>query len=128
MKHGLFEILGALFLIFALQSCFHFHHHNVDISINDKDEDYQLSASYPQEKTRAVENFIKHCTEHNSHFSFSNHANIDGNLILDDNTKFYLKSREGYLKIKFNKEDNSTESYEKVKDMCEGIKNVLVNN
>ena len=58
--------------------------------------------------------------------SFIN-SRIDGTLGFDDNTTFYIKKYPGYLEIKFDKNKNSSESYYRVKAMCEGIKKVVSN-
>jgi len=129
MKIRFFLIAGGLFFLSVFSSChWHHHYHDVSISINDDEDIYQLSARFDEGKTRAVDNYIKACTETNERFRYGGHGDLEGTLILDDNSKVYIKSREGRLKIKFNKEENSAESYERVKDMCEGIKELLAKN
>ena len=44
---------------------------------------------------------------------------------LKDGTKFHVKSSPGRMDIQLNKEENSIESYNRIKSMCEGIKNIL---
>jgi len=46
-------------------------------------------------------------------------------ITLDDKTTFYMKSYPGELKIKLNKQDNSYDSYTKIKDLCEGLKEII---
>ena len=128
MKIRFLLIAGSLFFVSIFSSCYWHHHHDVSISINDDEDIYQLSARFDDDKTRAVDNYIKACTETYGRFSYGGQGDLEGTLILDDNTKVYVKSREGRLKIKFNKEENSEEAYEKVKDMCEGIKELLAKN
>lgn len=128
MKSKFLLVAGCLFLLSVFSSCYWHHHHDVSISINDDEDIYQLSARFDEGKTRAVDNYIKAHTETNGRFGYEGHGDLEGTLILDDNTRIYIKSREGRLKIKFNKEENSAESYERVKEMCEGIKELLAKN
>lgn len=56
--------------------------------------------------------------------SFVN-TRTDAMITLDDKTTFYMKSNPGELKIKLNKQDNSYESYTEIKDLCEGLKEIM---
>jgi hypothetical protein len=117
-----------VFLLSVFSSCFRYHDNDVSISIKEDDEEYRLSARFDDSKTRAVQNYIKDCTSPNSIFNHGGHNEIDATLTLDDNTRFYIKSYEGRLKIKLNKEENSEESCERIKEMCEGVKQLLAEN
>ncbi|GAB2840278.1 hypothetical protein [Ferruginibacter profundus] len=129
MKVRFVLVAGVLFFLSVFSSCHrHRHYHDVSISINDDEDIYQLSARFDDRKTRAVENYIHEYTDAADIFKYGGHGNMDATLILDDESKVYVKSREGWLKIKFNKDENSEEAYERVKDMCEGIKEILAKN
>ncbi|MGG9963910.1 hypothetical protein [Ferruginibacter sp. SUN106] len=129
MKVRFLLMAGALFLGIVFSSChWHRHYHDVSVSINDDEDIYQLTARFDDNKTRAIENYIHEYTDGDNIFQRGGHGNMDATLILDDESRVYIKSREGCLKIKFNKEENSEEAYERVKDMCEGIKEILAKN
>ena len=132
MKTRFLFVAAALFLGTAFSSCwhdyYHYNHDNVSVSVQEDDEEYRLNAKYDEDKTMAVDNYIKSCTGSDGHYRYGGHGNFDATLTLDDNSRVYIKSREGRLKIKFNKEENSEEAYEKIKDMCEGIKEILAEN
>jgi hypothetical protein len=121
MKIRFFLIAGCIFFLCVFSSCFNYNSNDLSISVNDNDEEYQLTARFDERKTRAVENYIKECTATSSIFKRTG-------VTLDDNTKIYIKSQEGRLKIELNKNENSEESYERIKDMCEGIKELLTEN
>jgi hypothetical protein len=125
MKVRFLLVAGALFFMSVLSSCHRHHYHDVAVSINDDDDIYQLSARFDDRKTRVIEDYIEECTEAGNIFKNGDEDNRDVTLTLDDNSKIYIKSREGRLKIKFNKEENSEESFDRVRDMCEGIKEIL---
>ena len=128
MKKVFILVAACVFLATIFSSCFNYHDNDVSISIQEGEEEYKLSAHFEDRKTRAVQNFIKEYTASGISFKRKNNNYIDATVTLDDNTRFYIKSKEGLLKIKFDKEQNSEESYEKVKAMCEGVKDLLAEN
>jgi hypothetical protein len=128
MKKVFIVVAAGIFLANILSSCFNYHDNDVSISIQEDEEEYKLSAHFEDRKTKAVQNFIKEYTASTINFKSSNNNYLDATVTLDDNTRFYIKSKEGLLKIKFDKEENSEASYEKVKEMCEGVKDLLAEN
>jgi len=127
MKKVFILIAASLILLNVLSSCYNYHSNDdVSISIKEDDNEYRLSARFDDRKTRAIQNYICEFAEQRNFFKAGHH--IDGTVTLDDNTRVYIKSYEGHLKIKFDKEENSDESYEKVQEMCEGIKELLAEN
>jgi hypothetical protein len=50
---------------------------------------------------------------------------MNSGMILDDKTTFYVKKTPGYLNIKLDKEKNSKEAFTKLKDVLEGIGDVV---
>ena len=128
MKKIFILVAACVFLANIFSSCFNYHDNDVSVSIQEDEEEYKLSAHFEDRKTRAVQNFITEYTTSAINFKSSNNYYIDATVTLDDDTRFYIKSKEGLLKIKFDKEQNSEESYEKVKEMCEGVKELLAEN
>jgi hypothetical protein len=84
-----------------------------------------LSARYDPDETRNLENYMTNKIGRTSDMSFVN-TRIKGQLTLDDNTTFYIKKYPGYLEIKLDKRRNSYESYQRMKQMCEGIKKAVI--
>lgn len=112
-------ILSAAILL--LSSCHKHRHNNTSISINESGSIFQMSASFNPSKTNKLQHVINNRLSESTDISFVN-TEMDATLTLDDETKFYVRSYPGYLKIKFNKNQNSVESYERIKGLCEGIK------
>jgi hypothetical protein len=83
-----------------------------------------MYAHYSKEKTREIQRYIDKQIGRSNNISFV-HAEMDATITLDDETKFYIKSFPGELKIKFNKVENSYQSYATVKEMCMGIKAII---
>jgi hypothetical protein len=128
MKTRFLFFAAGLLLITVLSSCHddsYYRDGNISISVQEDDEEYRMNAKYDEDKTMAVDDYIKTCTGSAGRYRYGGHGNFDATLTLDDNSRVYIKSREGRLKIKFNKEENSEEAYEKIRDMCDGIKEIL---
>ena len=120
---------GCLFLLFGFSAC-HVHHgnnHDLSVSVKESDDEYQFTASFDEDKTRKVQNFISGYTGENGLFKNGGNVEIDANTTLDDNAQIYIRCHPGRLKIKFDRDDNSAISYEHAKEMCEGIKDILAN-
>jgi len=129
MKTRFLFVAVALFLGTVFSSCHddsYYRDGNISISVQEDDEEYRMNAKYDEDKTMAVDNYIKSCT--GSDCRYNGHGDFNATLVLDDNSHVYIRSKEGRLKIKFNKEENSEEAYEKIRDMCEGIKDLLAEN
>ncbi len=127
MKKAFILFAACWVLLGVFSSCYYYSNDDVAISIKDSDDEYKLSARFDKNKTRAVQNFIEDYTENSGLFTSVN-SEVEGAVTLDDNTKVYIKAKKGQLKIKLDKDENSQESYENIKDMCEGIKELLAEN
>jgi hypothetical protein len=117
------------FLFYALMvvgvtSCRWHGHGNTNFSYSDRDHYYSMKARFDKNKTEKVEHYMNNKIGDRSNMSFTN-TRIDGQIALDDHTTFYIKKYPGFLEIKFNKEENSYESYQQIRAMCEGIKEVI---
>ena len=128
MKKAFILIAAGLFFVNIFSSCFNYRDNDVSISIQEDEEQYRLSAHFEDRKTRAVQNYISRYTASTVNFKSRRNKYVDATVTLDDNTRFYIKSKQGLLKIKLDKEENSTESCEKIKKMCEGVKELLAEN
>ena len=116
----------ALFCALAcviLSSCWH-PGHNTSIKFKDNGRYYSMDARFSKSKTRQVEEYMQDRLGTGSHMSFKN-TEIDGRVTLDDRITFYIHKYPGYIEIKLDKDENSEESFHKIKAMCEGIKEVL---
>jgi hypothetical protein len=111
-------------MLYFSVSCTQFNNHNIDIHISESQHNYKFMAHYDKIRTRSVEQYLDAKIGKNSNMSFVN-THIDGNLTLDDHTTFYIRKYPGYLEIKLDKKENSITSYHEVKDLGEGLKEVM---
>lgn len=123
-KHFILTVPGIIFLI-VLSSCF--HNHNISISISDDDKEYEMEASYRKNQTHKVRAYLNEHLFSNSVVLVKNKS-MDEEIILDDNTTFYINSYPGELRIKMDKTENSEASCEKVRQVCEDLKDMLADN
>ncbi len=118
--------LPALFFVLAcigVGSCM-CDDHNTSINYKESEDYYSMKAHFSRNKTRQVDRFMDDRIGRRSHMSFVN-SRIDGTIGLDDHTKFYIRKYPGFLEIKLDKNENSHESYDEIKSMCQGIKTLL---
>jgi len=123
------SVLFATFSIIALSvflfwARYNFDSHSVDISAVNEDDTYTFTAHYDRADTRKVEAYINKCISPDQMGSSENDY-IDATTTLDDHTTFYIKESPGRLKIRINKRNNQVSSYIRIKNMCDGVKNLL---
>jgi len=100
------------------------NNHDIAISVSENDDTYTFTASYNAANNQQVYDYIN---KNISPDQLGNSANdyFDVTTSLPDKTTFYIKESPGKLKIKLDKRRNSTASYYRIKNMCEGIKRLL---
>ncbi len=125
MKKLSFLSIPALAAILILSSCWH-SNHNIRISVKNNEDQYQFSASYNERKTGKIENLINEKIAP-TRLKWSGDEDVDVTTVLEDKTKFHLESSPGELRIKLDKTENSHDSYIRVKEMCEEIKDIITN-
>jgi hypothetical protein len=115
---------GITTIVTCYLSCMYRHHGSTSIKIRETRSFYSMEAYFDKNKTRKVQQFMNSELGDRNSVSFIN-TRTDAMITLDDRTTFYMKSNPGELKIKLNKQDNSFESYTEIKDLCEGLKEII---
>ena len=123
MKKYFIAVVLCLMALTFMSSCF--HHHDISISISDDDDEYEMDVLYQRNKTNTVQVYLN---EHLLNSVSLKKRWKDEVIILDDHTKFYLHAYPGELRIKIDKTENSQESCDKVKQVCEELKDILADN
>ena len=109
----------------TFMSCRRHHDSDVSITYYDGDRSYSMNAQFSKRKIRQVERYMDRMLGDATEMSFVN-TRINGRIALDDHTIFYIKKYPGQIKIKLNKYENSEDAYERIREMCEGIKDVII--
>ena len=90
------------------------------VKISDNDNTYIFEASFDEEKTTDVLQYINEAVKPNSIFS-SQDERIDARASLSDGGVIDLKARRGELTLTFDKKANSEDAYHRVKELGEGV-------
>ena len=126
-KQSLLLLACGLFVVASFSSCLWHHRHHSSITISESGDEYQLSASFDKNKSRKIQRLLDRELGRDYDASFQNEC-VDGEISLHDRTVFYIRSLPGRLKIVFDKSENSEESGEKIRELCEDIKDALEDN
>ena len=126
MKNYAVSVALGLMMIAGMSSCFH-HRHDISISVSDDEDEYEMEADYRKNQSHAVQVYLNNHLLNNSSVSIHN-GYVDDEITLDDKTTFYINTNPGELSIRINKNKNSEESCERVKQICEELKQILADN
>ena len=99
---------------------------STQINISDNKNELSISGAFPGRKSKMVHDYLRKQLNL-SDLPDLTYLEIKHYQTPDLFMSFYIKSRVGYLKILFDKNENSSEAYNKMKKMGEGLKEVLVN-
>ncbi|MFN8347340.1 MAG: hypothetical protein U0X91_20215 [Spirosomataceae bacterium] len=99
---------------------------DISITVNESDDRFNISADFPEDKTRKVQRCLDKGLEPEG-MSFVN-ARIDGDISPGNGMLFYIKISPGHLHIKMDKRKNSAATYRKMKELGEDLKEVLAQN
>ncbi|MBL0146047.1 MAG: hypothetical protein IPP48_10000 [Chitinophagaceae bacterium] len=122
MKKIRFIAFAVFLLSGMLSSCIH-HGNHVNIAIIDNEDEYSLKAVFNPNKTKAIQHYLKNQLGANEGFYTTNM--FDEEVSIDADNSVYVKCTRGHLKVNFDKEENSYEAYEKVKNMCADLKEII---
>jgi hypothetical protein len=125
MKKYFITAASGLILLLCLSSCF--HHHNFSISVSDDEDEYKMDALYNKNRSHFVQVYLDDHLMNSSTVSFKD-RDYDDEINLDNDTKIYINSHPGRLKIKINKRNNSKEACDEIKQVCEDLKDILADN
>ena len=113
-----------MILASSFSSCFWHHHHDSCVSISDNGDDYEMYASFDRAKTRKIQRLVDR--ELNIELDRSGrNGRIDDVIRLDDQTSFHMRSYPGEIRINVDRSQISDESWEKIQNLCEDIKEEL---
>ena len=126
MKNYIVSLALGLMMIAGLSSCFH-HRHDISISVSDDEDEYEMEADYRRNQSHAVQVYLNNNLLNSSHVSIQN-GFVDDGVTLGDKTTFYINTNPGELSIRINKNENTEESCERVRQACEELKQILADN
>jgi hypothetical protein len=119
---SLFFVLTSL--LFA--GCIHIHGGSTDVTFTESGRYFSMKARFNANRTKTIEQYMDQQLGSQTSMSFVN-TRIDGRISFDGETSLYIRKYPGYLQIKLDKDQNSPDSYHHIREMCEGIKDLLAN-
>lgn len=123
MRKSFFLPFACALLVCVCLSCHH-RHENKSITISESGDSYKMKAAFHHNKMARINKCMYQRLGSAGVIKFSGRQ-IDNNIILSDNTKFYIKESSGYIEIIFDKENNSPEAYKRIRNLCEELKLVI---
>ncbi len=126
MKRFFLLSIPIIFLLVIFVSCNNINDHNVSVSISENEGGYKFSAKYPSKKNKEIQTYIEKCTGNNQ--LFSNKGNCNTTVTLEDNIQLFIKKTNGKLIIKVENEESESQSYNNIKQIGNGIKQILATN
>ena len=115
---------SKLFITLAGIVFFACEHHNITVKIEDSESMYEITATYPEDMTGEVQDYINSSFRPNRIFSGKDDV-IDAETPLRDGTIIHIKSSKGEFNLQFDKEENSRPAYEQMKRIGAGMGKVL---
>lgn len=111
----------ALFLIWAKHEV---ADHDTTISVSENRHNYSFRAVYDARESDKVQQYLNQCI---SPVQLGNSGGeyVNVNTTLADHTHFYVRESPGKLEIKLDKRLNTSASYQRIRAMCEGVKQIL---
>lgn len=94
------------------------------VAITESHYVYEFSATFNKKKTGEIQQYINQSVRPDNIFE-SSRDRVNITTTLQDHTKFQVKASPGELRIRMNKEENTPESVERIKKMCEEIKTII---
>ena len=97
---------------------------NISINVSDSEDTYRITARYSRSQSARVQRYL--CDE--LHSEVFKEKRVINYLVLGEKARVYVKTSPGRLLLKIDKNENDEESYDKMKEIAEGIKHRLTEN
>lgn len=98
---------------------------NTKVTISENETTYELDAAFDERYVMDVYRYINSVISPGSLFT-SKEDRLDVTTTLKDGTTFRIKAYMGTLYVKFDKEKNSRESFDRIRMLCEGVKKLVL--
>ncbi len=116
----------ASFIALLLCGCNN-NRNNTSITTKDNNKYYQFNARFNQRKSEQIKQCLNKSLMQYSGISLDKNY-INETIVLNNDTKFYLQTAPGKIKVEFNKFENSEASYNQIKELCDDIKQQIQSN
>lgn len=93
------------------------------ITVKDNEEAYTFSAHYDKSRTAALQEYL---TDALGPEAWTSQVDINQTTTLPDQTTFHVETSAGQLAIEMDKSSNKPAAYQRLKKVCEGMRNVIL--
>ncbi len=99
-------------------------HHRTSITVKDNNSELNFKATYPERQTVAAQSYIEKFYQEERIFGSPQDVK-KAEITLNDGTQFYLTYEPGFISINFDRDDNSSTSYHRMRKMIDGFGKAL---
>jgi hypothetical protein len=96
---------------------------DVSIAVKDEDDYYRFRAHFDENLSPEVSDFLN---DHIQPIRIDPERDSKVITVLEDQTRLTVESSPGEVMIYLDKEENSRDSYHRIKNLCEGVKDVIL--
>jgi hypothetical protein len=113
-------LISQIATLVLLISC---NNGDVNIAVKEDDGYYRFKAHFDENISPEISEFLN---DHISPIRIDPERETKIITVLEDQTKLTVESSPGELMIYLDKEENSRASYHRIKNLCEGVKGVIL--
>ena len=113
-------LISPMVMLAMLVSC---NNGDVSIAVKDEDDYYRFKAHFDDNLSPDVTAFLN---DHISTVRIDPEKDSKVITVLPDQTRINVESSPGEVMIYLDKDENSRDSYHRIKNLCEGVKDVIL--
>lgn len=113
-------LISQIAMLAMLFSC---NNGDVSIAVKDEDDYYRFKAQFDENLSSDVTEFLN---DRLSTVRIDPERDSKIITVLPDQTRLTLESSPGELMVYLDKDENSRDSYHRIKNLCEGVKDVIL--
>lgn len=113
-------MISQIAILALLISC---NNGDVNIAVKDDDDYYRFRAHFDEDLSPYVSEFLN---DRISPTRIDPERDSKIITVLKDQTKLTIESSPGELMVYLDKEENSRDAYHRVKNLCDGVKDVIL--
>src|SRR5688572_8541329 len=117
-----FSLIGGFLLIGLIRNVG--NRNNTSITLSENKSSVNISAEFPESKSGKVHDYFRHKLNLADLPDLS-HLEIKDYSTPDNRMRFYIRSMPGSIELSLDKNQNSVDAYETIKETAEEIKQVL---
>jgi hypothetical protein len=114
----------SLFLSISISAC-SYNRNETSFTVKESHYTYYLETSFNEDLTHDVERYLNDKIGQSDPSILINGSG-DRRITLSDHSSFHLVTEPGYVELKLDKAQNSKASYQRIRSICQGLKNVVI--